>query len=241
MLMLSLTTTGPLNLHHITVWWIHYNSYPNLNIDLPRFYPSNSTSNVEQKAETSTRCPHSYRPGGFGGPGPECSSPLPRCDSSPRVPACPRRPRAGFWGETGGENKRTQLKERWSTLSTVYNFFLPSDQLTFFLLHNLTFLRVMCLYLCVCVCYLDNRQPHVLGSGEAVQHQQRWRSAAWRPTAGITEAVTSIVWVANHEAEPATPVPAADTSSIKKIIIYYHRKHNVYNSRILVFIIPHSQ
>lgn len=187
-----------------------------------------------KKPRLSSRCPHSYRPGGFGGPGPECSSPLPRCGSSPRVPACPRRPHAGFWGDTGGENKRTQLKERWSTLSAAYNFLLPSDQLTFSLLHNLTFLRVVCLYLCVCLClcYLDNRQPHVLGSREAVQHQQRRRSAPWRPTAGITEAVTSIVGVTDHEAEPATPVPADDTSSINEIIIYYHRKHNVYNSSI---------
>ena len=112
----------------------------------------------------------------------------------------------------------------------IISSFHPTISPSFFctISHKSVYVRTV-----VCLCYLDNRQPHVLGSGEAVQHQQRRRSAPWRPTAGITEAVTSIVGVTDHEAEPATPVPAEDTSSITWIIIYYHRKHNVYNSSII--------
>ncbi len=66
----------------------------------------------------------------------------------------------------------------------------------------------------VCVCYLDHRQPHVLGGGEAVQQQQRRRGAPWRPPAGITETVTSAVRVADHQPQPATPVPEEDQSRI---------------------------
>lgn len=62
-------------------------------------------------------------------------------------------------------------------------------------------------FVCICWCYLDDRQPHVLSGGETVQKQHWWCGASWRPAAGITEAVTSTVRVMDHQPQFATHVP----------------------------------
>lgn len=57
------------------------------------------------------------------------------------------------------------------------------------------------------ILYLSHRQPHVLVSRKAVEHENR--GAAWTrlPSVGVTEPVTSVLRVDNLQAQPATPVP----------------------------------
>lgn len=60
--------------------------------------------------------------------------------------------------------------------------------------------------------YPDDRHPHVLVGGEAVQQQEWWCDAPWCSAAGITEAVTSTVRVANHHPQSETLVPGGITA-----------------------------
>lgn len=62
--------------------------------------------------------------------------------------------------------------------------------------------------------YLDDRQPQVLAAGEAMQQQYGRCVAPWCSAAGITEAITSTVGVADRQPEPETAVPGEDCSRI---------------------------
>lgn len=60
------------------------------------------------------------------------------------------------------------------------------------------------------VVYVNDGQPHVLGGRESVQQQQRRRSAAQCPAAGITEPVAPALRVPDHHPQPAAPVPEGE-------------------------------
>lgn len=75
------------------------------------------------------------------------------------------------------------------------------------------------------VFYLDNRQPHVLGCREPMQQQQWRRRAAWRPTTGITETVTSTVRILNHQPQPAANIPEKNETMIRRYFVGVSSSH----------------
>lgn len=57
---------------------------------------------------------------------------------------------------------------------------------------------------------LSHRQPHVLVSRKAVEHENSGAARTRLPSVGVTEPVASVLRVDNLQAQPPTPVPVVD-------------------------------